>query len=233
MTRPLPVTLVAGFLGAGKTSLLHHLVSHHEGGHLALLVERTAEPNLDARALRGLCGAMGRRHDVVQEVGDSAELLAALRELAARGVHEQVVMEVGALTLASYWRRALAAVPELARLAQVVVVGDALGGSPESEAFRAVQVSGASLVVLNKCDLVEDAPRREASRRLRALNPTARVIETAYGEIAPGELFAAAPDLPTAGDEANLPLHESVVYRAQRPFHPQRFWNWFNAPHRG
>ena len=57
MPRSLPVTLVAGFLGAGKTSLLHHLISEHTGGHLALLVETTEELGLDARALRGLCGA--------------------------------------------------------------------------------------------------------------------------------------------------------------------------------
>jgi G3E family GTPase len=36
-----------------------------------------------------------------------------------------------------------------------------------------------------------------------------------------------------ASSSVSLPPFESVVYRAQRPFHPQRFWNWFNAPHAG
>ena len=47
MTR-LPVTLVGGFLGAGKTSLLHHVISEHRGGYLAVLVENPGALNLAA-----------------------------------------------------------------------------------------------------------------------------------------------------------------------------------------
>ena len=39
VNRRLPVTLVGGFLGAGKTSLLHNIITEHEGGYLAVLVE--------------------------------------------------------------------------------------------------------------------------------------------------------------------------------------------------
>jgi len=68
MNRRLPVTLVGGFLGAGKTSLLHHFISEHQGGHLAVLVENPGALNLDAQAIQGLCGAMRRLNDAVLEI---------------------------------------------------------------------------------------------------------------------------------------------------------------------
>src|SRR5580698_11311550 len=73
MNRRLPVTLVGGFLGAGKTSLLHHFISEHQSGHLAVLVENPGALNLDAKALNGLCGAMRRTHDTVLAIPSEDE----------------------------------------------------------------------------------------------------------------------------------------------------------------
>ena len=74
MNSRLPVTLIGGFLGAGKTSFLHHVIGEHQGGHLAVLVENPGPLNLDAKAIRGLCGAMRRAQDTVLEIpgGDEA-----------------------------------------------------------------------------------------------------------------------------------------------------------------
>jgi len=43
----------------------------------------------------------------------------------------------------------------------------------------------------------------------------------------------AGADSTAQGASPAGPAFESVTYRAQRPFHPQRFWDWFNAPHPG
>ncbi len=104
MNSRLPVTLVGGFLGAGKTSLLHHFISEHRGGHLAVLVENPGALNLDAKALRGLCGAMRRTNDTILEIpnaesSDQIEWIAArLREFSLAGRYERVLIEVGGLT---------------------------------------------------------------------------------------------------------------------------------------
>ena len=68
MSSRIPVTIIGGFLGAGKTSLLHHIISEHAGGYLAVLVENPGPLNLDAKAMRGLCGAMRRLQDTVLEI---------------------------------------------------------------------------------------------------------------------------------------------------------------------
>ena len=105
----LPVTIVGGFLGAGKTSLLHHMISEHRGGHLAVLVENPGPLNLDARALRGLCGAMRRTNDAVFEIpnGDEAAQVGAiattLRDLAQAGRYERVLIEVAERPIPRGW----------------------------------------------------------------------------------------------------------------------------------
>jgi G3E family GTPase len=250
MARPLPITLVAGFLGAGKTSLLHHLISEHAGGHLAVLVESAGELNLDLRALRGLCGAMRRSFDVVEEFGSTDDLLEALNEIIRAARHERVLVEVSGLTQAAYWVRKLRESPAAGQVENVVVVVDLLdfhrefvastapgNGEAAVREFQREQIEGATILVLNKCDLAGDAERLAATRMLRTINAKARIIETDYGSVPPEEVFRhSASEVLHAANHENgkpAPLFESVVYRAFRPFHPQRFWYWFNAPHSG
>ncbi|HEV3271394.1 MAG TPA: GTP-binding protein [Candidatus Methylacidiphilales bacterium] len=253
----LPVTLVGGFLGAGKTSLLHHFISEHKGGHLAVLVENPGALNLDAKALRGLCGAMRRLNDAVLEIpnGDEAAqiewIAARLREFSLAGRHECILIEVAATSsaarLAQYF---LAGGPLNAcgHLEQIICVVDALDYSRDKEGpdkgwedFQNEQIAGSSLVVLNKCDLLDERSLSACSAKLRRAHPRVRVAESAYGEIAP-EIWmepAARAELVSAFERraalslTELPRLSSALYRAYRPFHPERFWDWFNADHPG
>jgi G3E family GTPase len=268
MNRRLRVTLVGGFPGAGKTSLLHHFISEHQGGCLAVLVETSGALNLDAKAIRGLCGAMRRSQDMVLEIPGLEEaaqidwLAETLRELAASGRFEQVLIEIAGTTNASRLGRhfgSLTGEPgklsAWADLRQIVGVVDALdfyrgtvlparrGPAMSTDALvelQQAQIEGASLLVLNKCDLVDEAERSACAEHLRRINPEAALIETAYGELPPESLGRPATSPPRWEDPITAARKEtggadlaSVLYRAYRPFHPERFWDWFNADHPG
>ena len=45
---PIPVTIISGFLGAGKTSLLNHILNADHGLRVAVLVNDFGEINIDA-----------------------------------------------------------------------------------------------------------------------------------------------------------------------------------------
>lgn len=265
MNRRLPVTLVGGFLGAGKTSLLHHRISEHQGGHLAVLVENPGVLNLDAKALSGLCGAMRRSSDIVLEIpagGEAAQvewIAARLREFSLAGRFEQVLIEVAGTAEVAWLARHFGLLPgqpetfsPWAELHQSVCVVDALDcrraarTSPPDALwdFQSAQITGASLLVLNKCDLVSDAERSICTRLLRSINPEAKIVETAYGEVPPDIWSRPAPPQelslalerkaqPSSRDGQTPPDLASALYRAYRPFHPERFWRWFNAEHEG
>jgi cobalamin biosynthesis protein CobW len=51
----IPCTIVTGFLGAGKTTLIRHLLAHAEGRRLAVIVNEFGDVGMDAEILRG-CG---------------------------------------------------------------------------------------------------------------------------------------------------------------------------------
>jgi cobalamin biosynthesis protein CobW len=69
MMRKIPATVITGFLGAGKTSLLRHLVAHAEGRRLALVINEFGELGVDREILLG-CGVENCREDDVIELAN-------------------------------------------------------------------------------------------------------------------------------------------------------------------
>lgn len=103
------------------------------------------------------------------------------------------------------------------------------------------QVEFADVLLLNKTDLVDRDELERLEAILHSLNTRARIVRSEFGQVPLEQILNTGLfDFDTA---ANAPgwlasLHEDVVpeteeygigqfvYRARRPFHPQRFWDW-------
>jgi G3E family GTPase len=124
--------------------------------------------------------------------------------------------------------------------------GESLGADDQRSLVDLItdQLEFANVIILNKVDRLDSEGRRSAHALVRALNPSARIIESTWGkvpltEILNTELFdfdqaQAAPGWARELRGEHTPESEayginSFVYRARRPFHPQRLMAFFNS----
>ncbi len=66
MSGKIPVTVITGFLGAGKTTLVRHLLAHAEGKRIALIINEFGELGIDKEILAGCGDATCREEDMIE-----------------------------------------------------------------------------------------------------------------------------------------------------------------------
>ena len=201
---PIPLTVLTGFLGAGKTSLLNRLVTAPALAETAVIINEFGEIGLDHLLVKPIregvvllqsgCLCCTLRGDLV----DALEQL--LRDLDnGRAVFRRVVLETTGLADPVPVLQTTMAHPYLVmryRLDGVIAVVDAVNGAATlDEHVEAVkQVAVADRIVLTKTDLLttpEQRHRRDAlAVRLRRLNPAAPILDAAANEASPERLLA-------------------------------------------
>ncbi|QNI01954.1 GTP-binding protein [Halomonas sp. SH5A2] len=105
---PLPVTVLSGFLGAGKTTVLNHILANREGRRVAVIVNDMSEVNIDGALVRGgpseppLDGdvALNRSQERLVEMSNGCicctlreDLLEEVSQLAREGKFDYLVIE--------------------------------------------------------------------------------------------------------------------------------------------
>ncbi|QDL91148.1 cobalamin biosynthesis protein CobW [Paroceanicella profunda] len=66
MQAKIPATVVTGFLGAGKTTLIRHMLSNAQGRRIALIINEFGDLGVDGEILKGCGDATCREEDVVE-----------------------------------------------------------------------------------------------------------------------------------------------------------------------
>ncbi len=108
MTAPLarvPCTIVTGFLGAGKTTLIRHVLANARGRRLAVIVNEFGDVGIDGEVLKG-CGDAACPEDNIVELANgclcctvAAEFVPALDAILAKQDVEHIVIETSGLAL--------------------------------------------------------------------------------------------------------------------------------------
>ncbi|HMN72173.1 MAG TPA: GTP-binding protein [Rhodoblastus sp.] len=192
---PKPVILISGYLGAGKTTLVNHLLRNAGGRRIAVAVNEFGalpiDPDLieqasgDVLTLAGGC--------ICCSFGD--DLTSSLVSLAAHENIDCILIETSGVALPGAVAQSLALVAGLKHEATLVLVDAETARKLARDKYLADtilrQLAEADLVVLNKTDLVPDEARANLLRWLADTAPRAKIVETAFGALAPEIAFGA------------------------------------------
>ena len=201
----IPVTVVTGFLGSGKTTLIRELLRRPEGANTAVVINEFGEVGIDDALLRTSSDAtvlLGNGCLCCTVRTDLQESLRALFADRARGAvpgFERVVIETSGLADPGPVLQTFAsdrALGEEFHLQSLVTVLDAVNGAANLDRMPEArhQVALADRIVLSKTDAADAAAIDRLTARLREFS-AAPVMAASHGAIDPGFLLDEAPDL--------------------------------------
>lgn len=241
-TRPggrLPVTVIGGYLGTGKTTLVNRLLRAADGQRLAVLVNDFGATPIDRDLIVSSDG------DTLEISGGcvccsyGSDLMDTLMTLPAqRPDIERVVLETSGVALPGMVASAVSLLLPY-RIDGIVVMADVETVRVQADdAYLGDtitrQLGAADLVVANRCDLVDETSLEETLAWLGTHSPAARIIPATRAEIAPGLLLGlrdepmprlsnaltslGAPDAASLYDslELDLPADIDVMELGQR-----------------
>src|SRR5262245_2274049 len=104
MAQRIPATIITGFLGAGKTTLIRHLLQHAGGRRIALIVNEFGDVGVD-RSLLTDCGEEACRPDDIVELANGCicctvadDFIPTMEKLLARSpLPDHIVIETSGL----------------------------------------------------------------------------------------------------------------------------------------
>ncbi len=106
MPAKIPATVVTGFLGAGKTTLIRHMLQNAEGKRIALIINEFGDLGVDGDILKG-CGAETCTEDDIMELSNGCicctvaeDFIPTMEKLLARENRpDHIVIETSGLAL--------------------------------------------------------------------------------------------------------------------------------------
>ncbi|MEC0310522.1 GTP-binding protein [Paenibacillus lautus] len=269
----IPVTVLSGYLGSGKTTVLNHVLHNRDGLKVAVIVNDMSEVNIDADLVRGE-GSLSRTDEKLVEMSNGCicctlreDLVQEVQKLVQENRFDYILIESTGIsepvpvaqTFVYPDEVSGVQLSDLARLDCMVTVVDAnrfwkdfssgqslldrkeaLGDEDTREVVDLLidQIEMCDVLLLNKCDLVSEDELARVEGILRKLQPSAKIIRTVKGQVAPTEIlntglfdFEKASQSPGWIQELQKEEHvpetdeygiSSFVYRRRRPFHPER-----------
>jgi len=208
-----PCTIVTGFLGAGKTTLVRHVLENAGGRRLAVIVNEFGDIGIDGEILRS-CGIESCPEERIVELSNGCicctvadDFVPALRRLLDHPAPpEHIVIETSGLALPKPLVQAFNW-PEIASRVTVdgvvaVVDGAAVAAGrfaddPDAVGRQRAQDTALDhdnpledLVVLNKADLMSVQQRREVTGEIgRVVSGSVKIVEVENGRVSPTVLL--------------------------------------------
>ena len=209
-----PITLLTGYLGAGKTTLINHILTNQEGYKVAVIVNDIGEINIDAELIQK-GGVVKEENNNLVPLSNgcicctlNVDLMKQIVELIKSGKFDYILIEASGICEPLPIAQSIYAlqeqaksygIPPICRLDNLVTVVDAARlvyefgagdslvkeniGEEDIENLLIQQIEFCNTIVINKVDCVSKEELENVKRVVRALQPSAKIIETNYAKV--------------------------------------------------
>jgi G3E family GTPase len=230
-----PVTVVTGYLGSGKTTLIARLLTHSDLAETAVIVNELGEIGIDHHIVSRVdertvllssgCLCCTLRGDLADELRG----LVDRRDAGEVPPFRRVVIETTGLADPTPVVNTLLTEPMLRHqvaLDGVVATVDAMHGLRGPESVK--QAAVADVLVVTKTDLADGG---ELAAQLAQLNPEGEIVEAVQGKLAPAVLFDRAARPPRGDDrsQGGEHRHEDDVHAVALAFDQPLDWLGFGV----
>ncbi len=237
MPPSLPVTLIGGYLGAGKTTLVNRLLRQANGLRFAVLVNDFGELPIDADLIESKDG------NVISIAGgcvccsygsDLMEALLAIEKLSP--TLDALLIETSGVALPVAIAQSLQLVAGCA-LDGIVVLADAemikkRGRDQYLGDTIARQLASADIIILNKTDLVSPEVLADTRKWLIEMAPSSRLVETIDADIQLSAVLGIGTErwAEERGEVHPQTTHQSAVFPVEHPVNPEQLAKMLVTP---
>lgn len=178
----IPVHIITGFLGAGKTTFLNHLIRHRQPERIIVIENEVGAANIDGALVVDGANAVVELTAGCICCSLNDDLYDVMRNLYSRSdSFDRVVIETTGIADPGSVAQSLLSAPEIRNhfdLRNIICIADA---RHIDEALRDTdearrQIAAADIILLNKTDLVTPEQAEAAVAQLKGINPFAEVL---------------------------------------------------------
>jgi G3E family GTPase len=217
----IPVLIVAGFLGAGKTTFIRDLIPRLMPGPRApyVILNDFLNAAIDAHSLRGLGAEIKGLPAGCVCCDDSGSLINALVRV-PQSIRPLIIIEANGTTDPYRLIEILTLTPQLREIigtvTQLTVINESRWGKrwlPGDKYTERAQARTASAIFTNRSDKTSDKQKQRLTNDLLELNPKASRIDIeTFAELLNREVIATLPSPDTSEPMEHIHLHASVRF---------------------